>query len=45
MVKIIKVLNTIDFDSKYNQAINNTDINTVRNLKLTNIKKNQRYTS
>lgn len=39
IIKIAKVLKAIDMNSKYKQAINNTDINAARDLRLTSIKK------
>ena len=41
--KVAKVLNAIDLDNKYNQIINNIDINTAGNLELTSTKKYQKY--
>lgn len=39
IAKFAKVLSTINLSNKYNWAINNTDINITRNLRLTSIKK------
>lgn len=39
MAKTAKMLSTIDFNNMYNWVINNADIDVVKNLKLTGIKK------
>lgn len=39
IVKVEKMLSTIDLDTKHSWAINNGDIDIVENLKLTGIKK------
>ena len=39
MAKVTKVLSAIDFESKYNWAISNADIDIVKNLRLIGIKK------
>lgn len=39
IIKVTKVSNTIDFDNKYSWVISNMDIDTIRDLKLTDIKK------
>ena len=39
MVEVTKLLSAIDFGSKYSYAMNNTDIDVAKNLKLIDIKK------
>lgn len=39
MTKVAKILSAIDFSNKYSWAVNNTNINATKNLKLTSFKK------
>ena len=43
IIEITKILNAIDLGSKYSWAINNTNIDAARNLRLITIKKYWRY--
>ena len=43
LIEIVRMLNPMNFDRKYIWIINNVDINTFRNLRLTNIKKHWRF--
>lgn len=44
IAEVAKLLSIIDLESKYSQAINNIDMDTVGDLRLTGIKKYQRCT-
>lgn len=44
LVEVVKMLSLINLNSKYIQVINNININTVKYLGLTNIKKYQKLT-
>lgn len=43
LVKIVKILNIMDFKHKKHFLISNIDTNIIKNLKLTNIKKYWKY--
>lgn len=45
MAEIVKILSVINLNGKYSWAISNGDVDTAKNLYLTNIKKYQRYNS
>lgn len=44
-MKVIKILSLINLNKKHIYAIKLADLNEIRNLKLINIKKYQKYTS
>lgn len=43
IVEIAKIFSIINNNNKHGQAISNNNINVAKNLKLTNIKKYERY--
>lgn len=45
MAEVAKVMSGIDHGNKYNQVINNANIDVARNQRPTSIKKYQKYTS